>query len=269
MEGFAEIALVGGGDGARGPAGAASFKPFEGEGVEEGAEGLHEVVGQGGGAFPGGMADAIERIEAGGEECLEGLGEEEGVGVVEEAVEAEGFGLVAREGLKAEGFGAGLPVEAGTGAFLVGGALGAENVHLPKRLPPMGGEGVHERALVAAFGVEGLLPKGLPEALRCVDLGAGDQGVGDALDGEVDADGAEALADDHGDAVLGGFRQQVAVEGAGIGGDENRRHVLQRHLAGGFAFAAEELPVFAEQVYTVGSGDFDDVIGHEGSPVRV
>ena len=58
-EALAEEGFVGGGDGEGEVLRALGLEPFEAPGVEKGAEGLHEVVGEGSGAFAGGVADAV------------------------------------------------------------------------------------------------------------------------------------------------------------------------------------------------------------------
>ena len=87
----AKVGFVGGVDGEGPVGGALGFEPFEDPSIEEGSERLHDIVGEGGGAFAGGVADAIERVKTDGKEGLEGLGEEVGVGVVEQGVEAVVF----------------------------------------------------------------------------------------------------------------------------------------------------------------------------------
>lgn len=88
----AKVGFIGGVDGEGLVGGALGFEPFENPSVEEGSKGLHDIVGKGSGAFAGGVADAIERVKTDGKESLESLGEEMGVGVVEEGVEAVVFG---------------------------------------------------------------------------------------------------------------------------------------------------------------------------------
>lgn len=87
-----EVGFIGGVDGEGLISGALGFEPFEDPSIEEWAEGLHDIVGEGGGAFAGGVANAVEGVKADGKKGLEGLGEEVGVGVVEKGVEAVVFG---------------------------------------------------------------------------------------------------------------------------------------------------------------------------------
>lgn len=88
----AKVGFVGGVDGEGPVGGALGFEPFEDPSIEEGSERLHDIVGEGGGAFSGGVADAVEGIETDGKKSLEGLREEVSVGVVEQGVEAVVFG---------------------------------------------------------------------------------------------------------------------------------------------------------------------------------
>lgn len=84
----AKVGFIGGVDGEGLIGGALSFEPFEDPSIEKRAEGLHDIVGEGGGAFAGGVANAVEGVKADGKKGLEGLGEEVGVGVVEEGIKA-------------------------------------------------------------------------------------------------------------------------------------------------------------------------------------
>lgn len=264
----AEEGFVGRVDGQALVACALGLEPFEDPGVKEWSEGLHDIVGEGGGAFAGGMANAVERVEADGEEGLEGLCEEVGVGVVEEGVEAVVFGGGPSEGLEMEGLGAEIPVEVGAGAFFAGGGLDGEDADLGEGVGGAWGEGLGERELVGAFGVEGFEPKGVAEALGGFDLGAGEEGVDGTLDGEENGGGTEVLAENEGNPAGGDLGEEVAVEGTGGGRHEDGRDVLEGHLAVSVAYSAVELPVPAEGFRFFEPGDFNEVIGHAGIPVR-
>ena len=199
---------------------------------------------------------------------MEGLCEEVGIGVVEEGVEAVVLGGGAGECLDVEGLCAEVPVEVGAGAFLGGGWLGAEDADLVEGGGGVRGEGLGEGELIGAFGVEGFEPEGVAEALGGFDLGAGEEGVGGALDGEENGGGAEVLAEDEGDAAGGDFGEEVAAEGTGGGRHQDGGDVLEGHLTVGGAYSAVELSVSAVDFRVFEAGDFNEVIGHAGIPVR-
>lgn len=267
-EALAQKGFVGGGDGKGAVGGALGLEPFEAPSIEEGAEGLHEVVGEGSGAFAGGMADAVEGVEAGGEEGLERLGEKEGISVVEKCVEPIILGGGSGECLDMEGLGAEIPVEMGAGTFFGGGWLGTEDADLVESGGGVRGKGLSERELVGAFGVESLEPECVAETWCGFNLCTGEKGVGGALDGKEDGCRAEVLTEDEGDAVFGHLGQEVATEGAGGGRHEDGRDVLQGYLAMDGAYSAVELSVAAVGFRFFETGDFNEVIGHAGTPVR-
>lgn len=263
-----EVGFIGGVDGEGLIGGALSFEPFEDPSIEKRAEGLHDIVGEGGGAFAGGVADAVERIEAYGKEGLEGLGEEVGVGVVEEGIKAIVLSWGTGKGFEAEGLGAEIPVEVSAGTFFGGSGLCAEDADLSKGVGGVWGKGLGEGKLIGAFGIEGFEPKGISEALGGFDLCAGEEGVGGALDGEEDGGGAEGLAEDEGNAAGGDLGEEVAAEGAGGGRHQDGGDVLEGHLTVGVAYSAVELSVLGVELRFLEAGDFNEVIGHAGIPVR-
>lgn len=161
-----------------------------------------------------------------------------------------------------------VPVEVCARAFFGGGGLCAEDADLGEGVGGVWGEGLGEGELVGAFGVEGFEPEGVAEALGGFDLCAGEEGVGGALDGEEDGGGAEVLAEDEGDAAGGDFGEEVAAEGAGGGRHQDGGDVLEGHLAVGVAYSAVELSVLGVELRFFEAGDFNEVIGHAGIPVR-
>ena len=99
-------------------------------------------------------------------------------------------------------------------------------------------------------------------------MGAGEEGVGGALDGKEDGCRAEVLTEDEGDAAFGHLVQEVATEGTRGGRHEDGRDVLQGYLAVDGAYSAVELSVAAVGFRFFEAGDFNEVIGHAGIPVR-
>ena len=263
-----EVGFIGGVDGEGLIGGALSFEPFEDPSIEKRAEGLHDIVGEGGGAFAGGVADAVERIEAYGKEGLEGLGEEVGVSIVKKGVEAVVLCWGTGKGFEAKGLSAEIPIEVGAGAFLGGGGLCAKDADLGEGVGGVWGEGLGEGELVGTFDIEGFKPKGISESLGGFDLCAGEEGVGGALDGEEDGGGAEGLAEDEGNAAGGDLGEEVAAEGAGGGRHQDGGDVLEGHLTVGGAYSAVELSVLGVEFRFFEAGDFNEVIGHAGIPVR-
>ena len=164
--------------------------------------------------------------------------------------------------------GAEVPVEVGAGAFFGGSGLCAEDADLIEGVGGVWGEGLGEGELVGAFGIEGFEPKGISEALGGLDLGAGEEGVGGALDGEEDGGGAEGLAEDEGNTAGGDLGEEVATKGAGGGRHQNGGDVLEGHLTVGGAYSAVELSVLGVEFRFFEAGDFNEVIGHAGIPVR-
>lgn len=263
-----EVGFIGGVDGEGLVGGALGFEPFENPSVEEGTEGLHGVVGERGGTFAGGVADSIERVKTNGKEGLEGLGEEVGVGVVEEGIKAIVLSWGTGKGFEAEGLGAEIPVEVSAGTFFGGSGLCAEDADLSKGVGGVWGKGLGEGKLIGAFGIEGFEPKGISEALGGFDLGAGKEGVGGALDGEEDGGGAKGLAKDKRNASGGDLGKEVTTECTGGGRHQNGGDVLEGHLTVGGAYSAVELSVLGVEFRFFESGDFNEVIGHAGIPVR-
>ena len=264
----AKVGFIGGVDGEGLISGALGFEPFEDPSVEEGTEGLHGVVGERGGTFAGGVADSIERVKTNGKEGLEGLGEEVGVGVVEEGIKAIVLSWGTGKGFEAEGLGAEIPVEVSAGTFFGGSGLCAEDADLSKGVGGVWGKGLGEGKLIGAFGIEGFEPKGISEALGGFDLGAGKEGVGGALNGEENGGGAEGLAENKRNTAGGDLGEEVATKGAGGGRHQNGGDVLEGHLTVGGAYSAVELSVLGVEFRFFEAGDFNEVIGHAGIPVR-
>lgn len=263
-----EVGFIGGVDGEGLVGGALGFEPFENPTVEKGAEGLHDIVGKRGGAFTGGVADSIERVKTNGKEGLEGLGEEVGVGVVEEGIKAIVLSWGTGKGFEAEGLCAEVPVEVGAGTFFGGSGLGTENTNLGEGVCGVRGEGLGESELIGAFGIERFDPKGISKTLGGFDLSTGEEGVGGTLNGEEDGGGAKGLAKDKRNASGGDLGKEVTTECTGGGRHQNGGDVLEGHLTVGGTYSAVELSVLGVEFRFFESGDFNEVIGHAGIPVR-
>ena len=161
-----------------------------------------------------------------------------------------------------------VPVEVCARAFFGGGGLCAEDADLGEGVGDVWSEGLGEGELVGTFGIEGFKPKGISEALGGFNLCAGEEGVGGALDGEEDGGGAEGLAEDEGNTASGNLGEEMAAEGAGGGRHQDGGDVLEGHLTVGVAYSAVELSVLGVELRFFEAGDFNEVIGHAGIPVR-
>lgn len=161
-----------------------------------------------------------------------------------------------------------VPVEVCARAFFGGGGLCAEDADLGEGVGGVWGKGLGEGKLIGAFGIEGFEPKGISEALGGFDLGAGKEGVGGALNGEEDGGGAEGLAENKRNTAGGDLGEEVATKGAGGGRHQNGGDVLEGHLTVGGAYSAVELSVLGVEFRFFEAGDFNEVIGHAGIPVR-
>jgi hypothetical protein len=267
----------------------------EGAAVDEGAEGLHEVVGEAEGVAPVAVLEAEGGVEAGGDDGAGDGGAEDGVAVVEEGVEAVALGVAAeaREvGLGrwggAEGAGGvvvGRVILEMVGAFVVGGlddpggpvesggvGLGAAGV----AGADLAGQG-EEAAAGGALGVEVV---GLGEDLGADDLppeafakgeGGGElvveapDDLGMVGEGEEEGDGEVVVAAEEDDGAVFGEAGEGAVgEGGGGVVDDDEADVLAGDGAEGVGPAAEDELAVAEGEMGALAGDLQGALDHGG-----
>lgn len=128
--------------------------------IDAGAEGFHEIVGEGSGMLAGGVSNAEGGVDPYGKEILQHGGEKNGIAVVEKGIGAafvppasEVIGLGDVVGVEA-------PKQTGSfGLFGSGPAFGES--FEPGEAVIFGSEFVGEGELVSAFGIDGFVPETL------------------------------------------------------------------------------------------------------------
>lgn len=153
-----------------------------------------------------------------------------------------------------------LPERLGADRFLV--RLAARGGSAEGREPCIvRGEVRGEQVLVAALGINGLLPHLQARRFAQVQQGTREQGVGGTIGREDEADGFERLADDQSYAVLGRFQEEMTVNGRREAGDDNRRDIFERKFPLAVGRFAGQLPILATE-RALRRINADDVVGH-------
>ena len=241
------------------------FHPDDDAPVKDGAERLHQIVGERRGPFPDGMPHAIHRIEPDREHLLEDSSKKDAVSVVEKGIESISLATPA-EALLSQSGSQTLPIESGAVSFAAG--IG------PLRLDAKGvqqgtivGQALQQRELVRDLGIDRLSPQGFPKSRRSGYLCAGQQGVPTPNNRQQDRNGLEPFTEDHGDPRLGGLNEETVVEKRREGRYQDGADILQRNGADSPVLCSANKLSILYGDDRVRFGDVDEVVGHRLIPV--